>query len=99
MIEPPINELMEKVDSRYTLVILAAKRAREIADEQNDPDKEFAKLVDCKSNKPVTIATHEIAKGMVSYDRSEGLKKFMNGEENFSINLDDLHEVDLYEEE
>ena len=30
MIEPKIDDLMKHVDSRYTLVILAAKRAREI---------------------------------------------------------------------
>jgi DNA-directed RNA polymerase subunit omega len=30
MIEPKIDDLQERVDSRYTLVILAAKRAREI---------------------------------------------------------------------
>ena len=30
VIEPKIDELLKSVDSRYTLVILAAKRAREI---------------------------------------------------------------------
>ncbi len=30
MIEPGIEKLLDRVDSRYTLVILAAKRAREI---------------------------------------------------------------------
>ena len=30
MIHPRIDELLEKVDSRYALVIVAAKRARQI---------------------------------------------------------------------
>ena len=30
MIEPPIGELLEKVDCRYTLAVEASKRAREI---------------------------------------------------------------------
>lgn len=30
IVEPPIDELMEKVDSKYQLVIFAAKRARQI---------------------------------------------------------------------
>jgi len=54
MLNPPINDLLEKVDSRYTLVIMAAKRAREIIDGSKA-------LVDVDSSKPVTIATYEIA--------------------------------------
>ena len=30
MIDPPIGELLKKVDCRYTLAVEAAKRAREI---------------------------------------------------------------------
>ncbi len=30
IIEPPIDELLDKVDSKYQLVIFAAKRARQI---------------------------------------------------------------------
>ena len=32
MLNPPINKLLEKVDSRYTLVVATSKRAREIID-------------------------------------------------------------------
>ena len=32
MLYPSINEIRKKADSRYTLVILAAKRARDIID-------------------------------------------------------------------
>lgn len=30
LIEPPIDELVEQVDSKYTLVVMTARRAREI---------------------------------------------------------------------
>ena len=37
MVDPSIDYLAEKVDSKYTLVILAAKRARELTvGNQND---------------------------------------------------------------
>jgi len=32
MVEPTIDNLMEKVDSKYSLVVAAAKRARELVD-------------------------------------------------------------------
>lgn len=68
MIYPSVNELMEKVDSRYTLVVETAKRARQII--------EGAKVLsDVNSSKPVTIAIHEIYEGRVRYERiKEGIK-------------------------
>ncbi|MGE4283331.1 MAG: DNA-directed RNA polymerase subunit omega [Clostridia bacterium] len=60
MIYPSINKLMENVDSRYTLVVETAKRARDIA--QGAPS-----LVKCNSDKPVTVAVNEIAEGKVTY--------------------------------
>ena len=98
MIYPKISDLLSKVDSRYTLVIEAAKRARQIAEQQNDGS--YQKLVDCKSDKPVTIATNEIDQGKVTYKRSERLKKTMTGEISETALADmKLHEVDLYQEE
>ena len=68
MINPPITDLMTKVDSRYTLVIAASKRARQLAEGQSS-------LVDCSSHKPVSIACHEILEGKVSYIRTkDGIK-------------------------
>jgi DNA-directed RNA polymerase subunit omega len=68
MIEPSINSLMKKADSRYTLVMLAAKRARQVADGAH-------KLTECESDKPVTIAIHEIAEDKITYVRTKnGIK-------------------------
>jgi DNA-directed RNA polymerase subunit omega len=70
IIEPPIDELLEKVDSKYQLVIVAAKRARQI----NDYYAERAEgtvftagpLVESTiDEKPLTIAMREINEGLV----------------------------------
>ncbi len=58
MLYPSINEIKHKADSRYTLVILAAKRARDIIDGKPP-------LVDCKVNRPVSIAAREINEDMI----------------------------------
>jgi DNA-directed RNA polymerase subunit omega len=75
MIEPKIDELQERVDSRYTLVILAAKRAREINSYYNQLGEgrgEFIPpLVESLGSKPLAIAFQEIAESKVSYERLE----------------------------
>ena len=55
MIYPPIRELTEKTDSRYSLVIAAAKRAREISNSEESSDVA----------KPLIEAIHEIDNGEV----------------------------------
>ena len=66
MNKPTLDELMEKVDSRYTLVVVAAKRAR-ILTEIN-----AAKLdkTDRSTDKPVTTAFNEIAADKISFLRA-----------------------------
>lgn len=64
LIEPAISDLLEKVDSRYTLVIETAKRARQIA-EGDDP------MVDCDSVNPVTVAAYEILSDKVTYTKTK----------------------------
>ncbi|HOL16928.1 MAG TPA: DNA-directed RNA polymerase subunit omega [Bacillota bacterium] len=68
MIYPSIDDLLDKVDSKYTLVIAAAKRGRQIRDGSKP-------AVECPSRKEVTIALHEIAAGKIEYERTcNGLK-------------------------
>lgn len=64
MLYPSVNQVRDKVDSRYTLVILAAKRAKEIVNG-------VPILTDNTSNKPVTLSASEIAEDLISYKRSE----------------------------
>lgn len=64
MIYPSINELMKKSDSRYTLVVEASKRARQLVDGA-------LKLSKVNSDKEVTIAINEIAEGKITYVRAK----------------------------
>ena len=68
MIEPGITELDKYVDSRYTLVAMAAKRARMIGKERLASNAENGeKPYDATLDKPVSQAVKEIAKGVVGY--------------------------------
>ncbi|MBO5007537.1 MAG: DNA-directed RNA polymerase subunit omega [Clostridia bacterium] len=62
MLKPSASELMKakKIDSKYTLVIATAKRAREIFTKKDNV------FVECKSDKPVSIAVNEIAENKVT---------------------------------
>ena len=53
MMYPPIGELMKRTDSRYSLVIAVAKRARELS-------QGAEVLVKCDSKKEVTEAVYEL---------------------------------------
>lgn len=67
MTEPPIGELLEKVDCRYTLAVEASKRARELIGGS-------LPLIDTKENNPLTIAIEEINRGLITYSRDEVLE-------------------------
>lgn len=59
MIYPSADRLEENVGSRYTLVILAAKRARQLREGAQ-------KLINTSSTNPLTIALEEIAAGKIT---------------------------------
>ncbi|HBF35799.1 MAG TPA: DNA-directed RNA polymerase subunit omega [Firmicutes bacterium] len=61
MIDPPLDELLAHVDSRYTLVTSTAKRARKILEEEQ--------LKEEKSNKAVTTALREIHSGTIKIEK------------------------------
>ena len=61
MEQPTIDKMMERVDSKYSLVVAAAKRARELTD-GSEP------LAKVNSNKSVSIALCEIGEGKIIYD-------------------------------
>ena len=58
MIKPSLEELLERVASKYALVMAAAKRARQLKEG-------VLPLVDIDSANTVTIALEEIATGRV----------------------------------
>jgi DNA-directed RNA polymerase subunit omega len=77
MIEPNIDDLLEQVDSKYSLVILAAKRAREINSYYSQLGEGrgdyVPPLVETGGlrNKPLSIALEEIAEDKVTFERPE----------------------------
>ena len=77
IIEPPIDNLLGKVDSKYTLCILSARRARQINDmlrgvrDQALLSVSSTKISEYTSVKPLTKALDEIAIDDVGYERPE----------------------------
>lgn len=63
MLYPSMAELLEKVDSRYLLVNVIAKRARELSSEGSDTD--------IGEEKAVSAAIKEIAEGKIEVIRNE----------------------------
>mgnify|MGYP006302510161 CR=1 FL=1 len=65
MINPPIEELLDKVDSKFTLVTLAARRARNINSYFNQLGEGLGHMVPPQvssvSRKPLSIGFEEIA--------------------------------------
>lgn len=64
MINPPIGDLLNKVDCRYTLAVEASMRARQLIGGAQP-------LVTPKDTKPLVIAIEEINRGLISYNRDE----------------------------
>ena len=66
IINPPIDDLLSKVESKYALVIFASKRARQINDYYSDLHEgslfyNVGPLVDSNiDDKPLSVAMHEI---------------------------------------
>ena len=54
MLNPPMNQLLAKINNRYLLVNVAAQRARQIAQESDDQGIYL-------DDKPVSLALMEIA--------------------------------------
>ena len=77
IINPPIDELLEVVDSKYRLVILAAKRARQINAYYSQLGEGLLEyvgpLVETRvQEKPLSIALRETREGMLKVEQLEG---------------------------
>jgi guanylate kinase len=71
LMDPPIEELLDKVDSKFTLVTLGAKRAREINAYYHGLGEVLGQVIPPQvtsvSGKPLSIAFEEIAASKVTY--------------------------------
>jgi len=66
MKQPSLDELMKRVDSRYTLVVVAAKRARLLTEAEEN---------EVNGGKPVTKALQEIANGKIKFRHTKQGRK------------------------
>ena len=57
-----VEDCLEHVENRFELVMVASKRARQIAVRGDQP------LVDWENDKPTVVALREIAEGLVTAD-------------------------------
>ena len=79
MMDPPIEDLLDKVDSKFTLVTLAAKRARQVNSYFNQLGEGLGTIVPPQvasvSRKPLSIALEEIAAAKIVYVRPDDVEE------------------------
>jgi DNA-directed RNA polymerase subunit omega len=72
VIHPRIDRLLSYVDSRYALVIVAAKRARQINNYHHQLGEgsfdELPPLVESRSKNYLTMSLEEVAEGKIKYE-------------------------------
>ena len=73
MMDPPVESMLDKVDSKFTLVTLAAKRGRQINSYFNQLGEGLGSIVPPQvtsvSRKPLSIALEEIAASKIVFTR------------------------------
>jgi DNA-directed RNA polymerase subunit omega len=60
MLNPSLSNLLKNGESKYTLVMVTSKRARQLIDGEKP-------LVETSSSKPVTIALEELLEGKIEF--------------------------------
>ncbi|MDD9206427.1 DNA-directed RNA polymerase subunit omega [Georgenia sp. 10Sc9-8] len=74
--DPPIDDLLEAVDSKYALVIYGAKRARQINTYNAQLQEGLLEFVGplvpaAQEDKPLSIALREVNEGLLRLDKAE----------------------------
>lgn len=84
LMHPLLEDLQSKVDSKFTLVSLAAKRARQINSYFNQLGEGLGTIVPPQvtslSRKPLSIALEEIEAGKIVYERTDEEEPAADGE-------------------
>jgi DNA-directed RNA polymerase subunit omega len=73
VINPRVDTLLEHVDSRYALVIVAAKRARQINNYhhmlgEGSFDEAPPPMIESRSKNYLTMSLEEVAQGKLVYE-------------------------------
>lgn len=75
MMDPPVEALLARVDSKFTLVTLAAMRGRQVNSYFNQLGEGLGTIVPPQvasvSRKPLSIALEEIASDKITYHRPD----------------------------
>ncbi|WP_372768849.1 DNA-directed RNA polymerase subunit omega [Pseudoalteromonas sp.] len=64
-----VEDAVDKIGNRFDLILVAARRARQIATGGKDP------MVDAENDKPTVIALREIEKGLITNDSLDSLER------------------------
>ncbi len=79
LMHPLLENLTDRVDSKFTLVALAAKRARQINSYFNQLGEGLGTIVPPQvtslSRKPLSISLEEIEAGKIVFERPEPVEK------------------------
>jgi len=81
VINPEVDTLLATVDSKYTLCVVSARRARQINDmihgvrDQAMLSMAPSEIAALTKTKPLTLALEEVANGTVSYKRDKRTAK------------------------
>ena len=79
LMHPLLENLTDRVDSKFTLVSLAAKRARQINSYFNQLGEGLGTIVPPQvtslSRKPLSISLEEIEAGKIVFERPEPVEK------------------------
>ena len=79
LMHPLLESLSDQVDSKFTLVALAAKRARQINSYFNQLGEGLGTIVPPQvtslSRKPLSISLEEIEAGKIVYERPEDVER------------------------
>ena len=81
MMDPPVEDLLDRVDSKFTLVTLAAKRGRQINSYFSQLGEGLGAIVPPQvasvSRKPLSIALEEIAADKITFKRPEDVEELI----------------------
>ncbi|MBC8079195.1 MAG: DNA-directed RNA polymerase subunit omega [Gorillibacterium sp.] len=74
MLYPSIDKLLEKTDSKYSLVVAASKRARMLREGTE------ALIINPKSHKAVGVALEELYGDIIKYEKVESTELIKKGQ-------------------
>ena len=97
MINPPIEQLLDKVDSKFTLVTLAARRARNINSYFNQLGDGLGHMippqVSSVARKPLSIGFEEIAQEKIVWTEAPEIVEEVQADIEAAVEAEELAEA------